>query len=266
MTEKIPVAVIEQALAQIDEALTLWRGFQSRLDSSGPQDSDAFESEQIISSIRVALESVCPPGHTLIKHMETLLSGRENDYVKASKMAAIAGTLRNSLQYHLRDWESFQTPSNRNYGSSRKIFVVHGHDEAACTLVARFLEKLELEPIILHEAPNRGMTIIEKFEEHSDVPFAIILLTPDDMAYTVGEDPETAKARCRQNVMLELGYFIAKLGRNRICALRKEEVDIPSDYQGVLFTEMDPNGGWRLSLAREMKEAGIDVDFNKAIQ
>lgn len=146
----------------------------------------------------------------------------------------------------------------------KDIFIVHGHDEAAKQAVARFLEKLNLNTIILHEKPDKGRTIIEKFEDYSDVGFAIILLTPDDMGYKNGE-PGEVKPRARQNVIFELGYFIGKLGRGNVCALYKEGIELPSDIQGVLYVQMDLAEGWHMKLAREIKHAGIEVDLNKVI-
>jgi predicted nucleotide-binding protein len=148
--------------------------------------------------------------------------------------------------------------------NSRDIFIVHGHDEAAKQAVSRFIEKLGLNPIILHEQPNAGRTIIEKFEHHSDVAFAVILLTPDD-AGAVKDRLEDAKPRARQNVIFELGYFVGKITRHKVCALYTGGVELPSDYHGVLFLEMDSAGAWKLQLGREMKQAGLDIDLNKAV-
>jgi predicted nucleotide-binding protein len=147
--------------------------------------------------------------------------------------------------------------------SSRRIFVVHGHDDGVKETVARFLAKLELVPVILHEQPNRGRTVIEKFEEHSDVAFAVVLFTPDDVGFPAGKVKES-KPRARQNVVLELGFFMAALGRERVCVLYKSGVEVPSDYSGVLYEELDGKGAWRFRLAREIKAAGIEVDLNNA--
>jgi predicted nucleotide-binding protein len=146
----------------------------------------------------------------------------------------------------------------------RDIFVVHGHDDAAKQAVARFLEKLNLNAIILHEQPDGGRTVIEKIVDYSDVGFAVILLTPDDIGYPK-DNPEKGKARARQNVIFELGYFIGKFGRKNVCALYKEGVELPSDFQGVLYVPMDPAEGWHMKLAREIKHAGIELDLNKII-
>lgn len=144
----------------------------------------------------------------------------------------------------------------------RKVFVVHGHDDGAKEAVARFLKNLDLEPVILHEQPNAGKTIIEKFEHYSNVGFAVVLLTPDDAGAVKGSKYKPV-SRARQNVVFELGYFFAKLKREKVCALYKEGVELPSDMHGVLYTLMDERGAWRTELAKEMKHAGLTVDMNK---
>lgn len=142
------------------------------------------------------------------------------------------------------------------------VFIVHGQDDGARESVARFIGQLGLKPIILHEQPNRGRTIIEKLEGHSSVGFAVVLLTPDDVG---GRDKETLRPRARQNVILELGFFCGTLTRARVCALHKGDIELPSDFDGVVYIPFDTEDGWRLRLAREMKEAGLPVDLNKAV-
>lgn len=143
-----------------------------------------------------------------------------------------------------------------------EVFVVHGHDEGAMQGVARFLEQLGLRPIILHEQPSQGQTLIEKLERHSAVGFAVVLLTPDDQGRKVGE--EGWKQRARQNVVLELGYFLAKLTRAKVCALVKGEVEQPFDYHGVVYIPLDEAGGWKGRLGRELQAAGFDVSMDDA--
>jgi predicted nucleotide-binding protein len=144
----------------------------------------------------------------------------------------------------------------------KRVFIVHGHDEAAKESVARLLEKLNLDPIILHEQPNRSRTVIEKFEDYSDVGFAVVLLTPDDVG-AANEEVDNLKPRARQNVLFELGFFIGKLDRKRVCALHKGNVEILSDFSGVLWTALDEEGAWRLKLGKEIRTAGLDVDLNR---
>jgi predicted nucleotide-binding protein len=141
---------------------------------------------------------------------------------------------------------------------SRRIFLVHGHDHKARAEVARFVEKLGVEVVILDEKPTQGRTVPEQLEAHGDVGFAIVLLTPDDRGGSILSSTEDYQARARQNVMLELGYFWGRLGRSNVCALYVAGVEIPSDFQGVLFTPLDPHDGWRLKLFRELSAAGLN--------
>jgi predicted nucleotide-binding protein len=148
---------------------------------------------------------------------------------------------------------------------SRRVFLVHGHHDGLLHEVARYLEKLQLEPIVLREQPSSGRTIIEKFVDFADVGYAVVLLTPDDRGGTIKATFEQQRPRARQNVILELGYFLGKLSRNRVTALHMGDVEIPSDYSGVAFVGVDDRGAWRLELARELKASGLDINMNLAL-
>ncbi len=144
--------------------------------------------------------------------------------------------------------------------SNAKVFLIHGRDETAKLAVARFLLQLGLEAVILEEEPSGGRTIIEKVEAHANVGYAIALLTPDDVGSRLGDD--AVQPRARQNVLFELGYFIGRLGRERVCALTKGQPEIPSDYSGVVYIPMTSDA-WKMGLIKELKAAGFDVDANK---
>jgi predicted nucleotide-binding protein len=143
-----------------------------------------------------------------------------------------------------------------------KVFIVHGKDELAKTEVARFVEQIGLKAIILHEQANGGKTIIEKIEANTDVGFAIILYTPCDAGNLAGENP---KPRARQNVIFEHGYLIGRLGRDKVCALVKGDIEKPNDISGVLYTDYDDKGAWKMELAKELREAGYEIDMNKIL-
>lgn len=166
-------------------------------------------------------------------------------------------------------WEDEYQPSpppaaqENKRTNTKEVFVVHGRDNEAKETVARFLTRLALTPVILHEQPNQGQTIIEKFEQHAQVGFAVALLTPDDVG-ALRDNSNDLKPRARQNVVFELGYFLGRLGRERVCALTKGNVEIPSDYGGVVYISLD-DGGWKMNLIREFKNAGLDVDANRAL-
>lgn len=142
--------------------------------------------------------------------------------------------------------------------SFSKIFIVHGHDGELKESVARIIEKQGIEAIILSEQANRGRTIIEKIEDNSDVSSAICLFTADDIGKEKTETDE--KPRARQNVVFEAGYFIGKLGRSNIVILADNDIEIPSDLSGVVYTNTE---NWQVDLLRDLKSMGYTIDFNK---
>ena len=144
----------------------------------------------------------------------------------------------------------------------RKAFIVHGRDQGARNAMARFVEKIDLEPVVLLEQARQGRTIIEKFESNANVSYAIVLLTADDIGSRQGDDGRM-RPRPRQNVIFELGFFIGKLGRDRVCALTKGNPEIPSDYSGVVYIPMDEGDAWQSELVKELKSAGFNIDANK---
>jgi len=147
---------------------------------------------------------------------------------------------------------------------NKKIFIVHGHDDAMKLAVESFLKQMKLEPIILNNQVSRSQTVIEKLEANSDVGFAVVLLSPCDKGCT--KDSDDFKPRARQNVILELGYFIGYLGRKKVSVLKKSEVEEPSDFTGIIYTTFDAQGGWKFDLAKELTAAGYSVDLNETIR
>ena len=151
----------------------------------------------------------------------------------------------------------------RDATTARKVFVVHGHDHAAKEAMARFLERIGFEAIILHERASGNRTVIEKIEANSDVGFAVVLLTPDDTGGAVGKHQNP---RARQNVILELGYFVGRLGRSRVAVFQKDDVEVPSDFGGVVYVPLDSAGAWKQVLGKELQEAGFVIDWNRIMQ
>ena len=194
-------------------------------------------------------------------------SERQKAYVRGLDSAA--SVLESMIDEIEEYWEDEnQTPPSsaaqeNERTNTKEVFVVHGRDNEAKETVARFLTKLSLTPVILHEQPNQGRTILEKFEQHVQVGFAVALLTPDDVG-ALQDSSNDLKPRARQNVVFELGYFLGRLGRERVCALTKGNVELPSDYDGVVYISLD-DGGWKMDLIRELKNAGFDVDANRAL-
>lgn len=148
---------------------------------------------------------------------------------------------------------------------SNKVFVVHGHDEIAKTSLEIFLKEIGLEPVVLHRQADEGQTIIEKFEKHSDVGYAFILLTPDECAYLtrdekIEESKRKTEYRARPNVIFEFGYFVGKLGKKRVCCLHTGSVSLPSDVSGMIykaFSKSIEEIGY--SITKDLKAAGYQL-------
>jgi len=144
------------------------------------------------------------------------------------------------------------------------VFLVHGHSDVRHE-VARFLDRIVTGGVtILEEKPRRGRTIIEQFEEHAaNARFAVVLLTGDDEGRERGTDE--MKPRARQNVILELGFFIGRLGRQRVALLYEEGVELPSDMSGVLHLPLDRPGAWKARLATELHASGLAIQLDKLV-
>ena len=185
-----------------------------------------------------------------------------------SSLEEAAATLESMIDEIEEYWEDdYQSPDSskppeiRQQTNTNQAFIIHGRDHGTRDTVARFLENLGIEPVILQEQPDQGRTVIEKFEQYAQVDFAIALFTPDDVG---GFGDDNLQPRARQNVIFELGYFIGKFGWDRVRVLVKGTPEIPSDYSGVVYIPLDESGGWKMTLIREMKDAGFDIDANRA--
>lgn len=170
--------------------------------------------------------------------------------------------LDGSTEVHISPWGA-QEQVNPTPSDKSGVFVVHGRDSGTKETVARVLRQLTgEEPVILHEQPDGGATVIEKFERHARAAAAaVVILTPDDIG-GIATAGLQLQPRARQNVVYELGWFHGSLGRGRVVALLVGDVEQPSDFGGVLYIHVDEAGAWRYRLGRELKHAGIEVDLN----
>lgn len=231
-------------------------------------ESDFPEFRKWRRNTRLAIENVFGVGSDHVKEFTDISDWEfQLDYVSALDRAT--ALLESMSEEIWKYWEDENqeltslTAQNERRKNTNEIFIIHGRDNEAKETLARFLEHLSLKPIILHEQSNQGRTIIEKFEQYAQVGFAVTLLTPDDVG-ALQEDRRSLKPRARQNVIFEFGYFIGRLGREHVCALTKGDIEIPSDYEGVIYIPLDDSEGWKMKLVKEFKNAGLDVDANRA--
>lgn len=184
----------------------------------------------------------------------------------------------NQLEFLKYEPEAERSETPDETKDPKKVFVVHGHDEDFKNEVELYLRRIDLNPIILSDLPGRGRTLIEKFEDHSDVSFAVVLLSPDDLKISISELEELKKndsgqvdleselkGSPRPNVIFELGFFVGKLGRDNVCVIYVPGTDILSDYSGVEYIPIDHPSGWRNRVALELQIAGLDYDQEKAL-
>jgi predicted nucleotide-binding protein len=187
-------------------------------------------------------------GETMLSYIDSLILDVEND------------------EYDFPESES-DTEDSEEIENAEKdlssVFIVHGHDGEAKERTARFIEKLGLKAIILHEQASRGRTIIEKIEKYSNVGFGIVLYTPDDLG-NVQQEAEDGqlKPRARQNVVLEHGFLMGKIGRENVVPLVVGDVELPNDISGMVYIS---DKDWQVHIAKEMKDAGYEIDFNKLL-
>lgn len=142
--------------------------------------------------------------------------------------------------------------------STKDVFIIHGHDSTLEQEVVKYIFDLGLNPIVLHEQPNKGRTVIEKFESHATMSgYAIALFTGDDLG---GKDKDTLKPRARQNVVFEFGFFMGHLGRAKTAILYGSDVEKPSDWEGIVYISLEED--WKNKLLIELKSADMDIHLS----
>lgn len=273
-------AAIQRGIVRLDERIAELEAFDARTLRHG----DSPQLTQLVTAIKDTLDRCFGENTSVYQRFVGAselhwfpgffsMDGSSIDYVgptqnNIANAIVLLKEAQRTLREDLADHEHAATSENpvvvdnAQRALSRRVFVVHGHDEGARETLARFLMQLGFDPIILHEQANRGGTVIEKIEAHGQVDFAVVLLTPDDEGCAKGGTPEP---RARQNVLLELGYFLGRLGRDKVCALKRGTVEIPNDFAGVVWETMDANG-WKQALGRELEAAGYEIDWNKVMR
>ncbi len=200
-----------------------------------------FDCSRIDEDLRLKREACACGLYQAVAFLSVYLE--DNDVISSSR------SVPNTINIPDKSQES---------STKAKAFIVHGHNGEMKEAVARLIERQGIKAIILHEQANKGKTIIEKFEQHSDVGSAICLFTADDLGRAKSESNDSKRAR--QNVVFEAGYFIGKLGRNNVVIIADPAVEIPSDMQGIVYTD---SANWKFSVLQELRVIGYDIDYNK---
>jgi predicted nucleotide-binding protein len=246
VTDRWNNPALTQLTASIDDALV-------RTFGADTLDYDRYRGASYLNEGPIVMGGYEPPIQEIRDELE---------HSKADSRALLEQAIR-SLEEQISELPAKGVESGGPSPSelSSDVFIVHGHAEGPRETIARFVQSIGLNPIILHERPNKGRTIITKFrEEAKGVGFAIVVMTPDDQGSVVGGD---LQSRARQNVVFELGFFIGALGSDRVAAVLSGNIERPSDFDGVVYIPFE--GDWRVKLGRELQAAGYDVDWNKVM-
>lgn len=263
-----PQAILEELLAT-GKTFT-FSNFSSKSESGFP---DSYTPQWVawttrVSSVITKLFGPESAVSQILRAAESVrILGNYDDKFKHAKAHYIAA-LDNALTVFNNDTFG-ELISRENAIAPRdltnKIFVVHGHDALAKNDLETILREMGLEPVVLHRQVDGGKTIIEKFEEHADVGFAFILLTPDEMAFLASdkklpENERTVEYRARPNVIFEFGYFVGKIGRSRTCCIYRGDVALPSDLDGLLYKKYTSSvEEVAYAIQKELKAAGYNL-------
>jgi predicted nucleotide-binding protein len=163
------------------------------------------------------------------------------------------------------------TPTQQEMPGSNlrpRVFVVCGTDGEMKQAVTNALTKLRLVPVVMCEEPSQGRKLVDRFQDYADIGFAVVLLSPDDFAYSKDESPTKRKLRPRQDVVFELGFLLGKLGKGNLLVLCREFIDFegPTDFEGMKVIVFDDRDSWKLALIRELINCGYNVDANRILK
>ena len=238
-------------------------------------------TQEAASAVYAAIEGLVAAGkrayvHNVPIEAQNILIKKSGGRIRSAEAseqvkAAIAGLAEeDKIEVHAeprKDWVILENNGSEESvvtKMSKKVFVVHGRDDLTKNEVSLFLRAIGLEPIILHMRPNGGRHLLTKFQEESDgADFAVVLMTPDDEGGLAGA--AEMRPRARQNVVLELGFFLGKLGPANVAALMRDDVEKPSDFDGIAYIPFDASGSWKTQLARELQYAKVPFDPGKLL-
>lgn len=193
--------------------------------------------------------------HEISKYQRYSGNFNEACYYAQSVIKAYLDNMKEKMEEQHMEINQINLSSNKDLNFSQ-VFIVHGHDGEKKESVARLIEKQGIHPIILSDEVNSGTTIIEKIEKYDNVGAAICIFSPDDIGKSKKENVE--RNRARQNVVLETGYFMGKLGRDRVIILSNGDLEFPSDLQGIVYTGAD----WKIKVLKELNQIGFKVSLS----
>ena len=248
--DEIDVLISKEVTATSNEFM-MWKNKASRFLAKKYGDS----SYELCEFCKIKFDLDSSDNSSVLNY---LFSGR----LQVEKCQRSLLFVKSVFETYLKEMENKMCDEDTQFQSNQysKVFIVHGHNEMLKQSVARLVEKQGIQPIILDERVNLGKTIIAKFEKYSNVGAAICLFTDDDIGKAKSEPND--KKRARQNVVFEAGYFIGKLGREKVVIVSEKDIELPSDMSGIVYIDTD---SWEFKILQELKAIGYNIDLNKLI-
>jgi predicted nucleotide-binding protein len=207
----------------------------------------------------------------ILPNQENLVGAKDKKYILENILKSKVKGAYLSTEKFLSPTEKTLAPAQQAMSTSgvrRRVFVVCGTDNEMKQSVTNALTKLRLAPLVTCEEPSQGRTIVERFQEYTDVGFAVVLLSPDDSVYFKDEPPTKRKLRPRQDVIFELGFLLGKLGKSNVLVFFREcaNFEIPTDFEGIKVTAFDDRDSWKLALIRELTNCGYNFDADRILK
>jgi predicted nucleotide-binding protein len=249
----------ENQLSAIEKEFDIWDDYNNELlkssfNNTGNEYRNSYKSSGQMIGVSEVMRGISI--HNTQYRLKTL---KERIEAKINELESLLAKV-NLIHSEVEETRTTIAEKEASIYSKDTVFIIHGHDDSMKKAVQLFISRAGLKDIVLHEQPDKSRTVIEKLiEEGNSASYVIALLSPDDTQ-------EDGTVRARQNVVLEIGYFIGRLGREKVRLLRKGEVVIPSDLQGILFENFDNEGAWRIKILKEMHAVGLPIDLTNAVQ
>jgi predicted nucleotide-binding protein len=209
----------------------------------------------------------------LLPNQENLIAAKDKKYLIESiykgKVKGAYVCTEKFLHITPKHRSLSQSATSASGNLSRRIIVVSGADSEMKQALTGALTRLSLMPLVMREEPSQGKKIVENYSrDYSDVAFAVVLLSPDDFAYGKNETATKRKLRPRQDVVLELGFLVGKLGKGNVLAffIESPNFETPTDFEGIKFTPFDDRDSWKLALIRELRDCGYNIDADRILK
>ncbi|MBN1869378.1 MAG: nucleotide-binding protein [Candidatus Omnitrophica bacterium] len=153
------------------------------------------------------------------------------------------------------------TPEDEIVEKGGRVCITYGRDQIMNKQVVSLIRQLGIDPVLMQDKNNKSVPVAQFFTEHKDISFVIAILSADDWVYPKNAKPNDALLYADQGVVFHLGFWIGRLGRNRVFALYYDQRSFrwPTEHFDVIYTPLDKNGSWKKELETRLNASGIQL-------